>query len=155
MPSPKCSFVRQCFVGAALRAARFPIFRNPAKKRVATEYHPPNSDRACRGVTRPGGSRVGENVLRYSEEGGVLTFQVRVVPRASRSEIAGEHDGALRIRVTAPPVEGAANEEVIRLLARALGVTRSAVEIVAGHTSKLKRVKVRGARPSDLRSLTP
>jgi uncharacterized protein (TIGR00251 family) len=93
-------------------------------------------------------------LLRYSEKDGVITFPVRVVPRASRSEIAGEHDGALRIRVTAPPVDGAANEEVIRLLARALGVTRSAVEIVSGQTSKTKRVKVRGARPTDLQSLS-
>jgi uncharacterized protein (TIGR00251 family) len=92
-------------------------------------------------------------LLRYSEEDGVITFQVRVGPRASRSEIAGEHDGALRIRVTAPPVDGAANEEVIRLLARALAVTRSAVEIVSGQTSKTKRIKVRGANPTDLQSL--
>lgn len=93
-------------------------------------------------------------LLRYSEEEGALTFQVRVVPRASRSEIAGEHDGALRVRVTAPPVDGAANEEVIRLLARGLGVARRKVEIVSGQTSKLKRVKVHGARLSDLQALT-
>jgi uncharacterized protein (TIGR00251 family) len=93
-------------------------------------------------------------VLHYTEAGGVLGFQVQVVPRASRSEIAGEHDGRLRIRVTAPPVDGAANEEVIRVLARALGVTRSAVEIISGQTSKLKRVRVHGARLADLQSLT-
>jgi len=93
-------------------------------------------------------------LLRYTEEDGAITFQVRVVPRASRSEIAGEHDGALRIRVTAPPVDGAANEEVIRVLAKALGVTRSAVAIVSGETSKTKRVRVRGARLGDLRALS-
>jgi len=92
-------------------------------------------------------------LLRASEEDGFLTFHVRVVPRASRSEIAGEHDGALRVRVTAPPVDGAANDEVIRLLARALGVTRSAVEIVSGQTSKTKRIRVRGVRLVDLQSL--
>ncbi|MDX6611403.1 MAG: uncharacterized protein QOD75_589 [Blastocatellia bacterium] len=92
-------------------------------------------------------------LLRYTEADGVITFQVRVVPRASRSKIAGEHDGALRIRVTAPPVDGAANEEVIRLLAKALGVTRRNVEIVSGQTSKTKRIKVRGISPADLRSL--
>lgn len=92
-------------------------------------------------------------MLRYSEENGVVTFQVRVVPRASRSEIAGEHDGALRVRVTAPPVDGAANDELIRVLSRALRLPRNAVEIVAGQTSKLKRVRVRGAGPTDLQSL--
>jgi uncharacterized protein len=93
-------------------------------------------------------------LLHYSEEKGVITFYVLVVPRASRSEIAGEHDGALRVRVTAPPVDGAANEEVTRLIAHELGVSRSAVEIVAGLTSKLKRVRVRGARAADLQALT-
>ncbi|MEO8433723.1 MAG: DUF167 domain-containing protein [Pyrinomonadaceae bacterium] len=91
-------------------------------------------------------------MLKYTKQDGSVTFQVRVVPRASRSEIAGEHDGALRVRVTAPPVDGAANEEVKRLIARRLGVPRSAVEIVAGETSRLKRLRVR-AQPADLESL--
>ena len=92
-------------------------------------------------------------MLLYTEAGGFLSFQVHVVPRASRSEIAGEHNGRLRIRVTAPPVEGAANEEVIRVLARALGVTRSAVEIAAGHTSRIKSIRVRGGASVDLQSV--
>jgi len=83
-------------------------------------------------------------VLRYSEADGAITFQVRVVPRASRSEIAGERDGALRVRVTAPPVDGAANEELVRLLARELKVRASAVEILSGHSSRTKSVLVRG-----------
>jgi uncharacterized protein (TIGR00251 family) len=92
-------------------------------------------------------------LLRYTEADGVLSFQVHVVPRASRSEIAGEHDGSLRVRVTAPPVDGAANEEVIRVLARALGVARNAVEIASGQTSRLKRVKVSGVTAATLQSL--
>lgn len=88
-------------------------------------------------------------MLNYSEKDGRLTFTVRVVPRASRSEIVGEHNGALRVRLAAPPVDGAANEELIRLLAIALGVGRSAVEIVTGHTSKTKTLRV-SARASDL-----
>jgi uncharacterized protein (TIGR00251 family) len=64
---------------------------------------------------------------------GALTFAVRVVPRASRSEVAGEHDGALRVRVAAPPVDGAANEELIRTLARALRVPARDVRIMSGH----------------------
>jgi uncharacterized protein (TIGR00251 family) len=80
--------------------------------------------------------------MQYNEKDGFVTFQVRVVPRASRSEVAGEHDGALRVRVTAPPVDGAANDEVVRTLARALGVSRSLVEIKSGHTSRVKQVRV-------------
>jgi uncharacterized protein len=89
-------------------------------------------------------------VLDFREEEGALVFAVRVVPRASRTAAAGEHDGALRVRVAAPPVEGAANEELARFLAKALGVAARDVEIVSGHASKSKRVRVRGAAASDL-----
>jgi uncharacterized protein (TIGR00251 family) len=92
-------------------------------------------------------------MLDYSEAGGAITFGVRVVARASRSEGVGEHDGVLRVRVAAPPVEGAANEELTRTLARALGVPRGAVEIVSGHQSKLKRVRARGATVARLAGL--
>lgn len=83
-------------------------------------------------------------MINYSEKNGRLTFKVRVVPRASRSEIVGEHDGALRVRLAAPPVDGAANQELVHLLARSFDVPQSAVEIIAGHTSKTKRVSVTG-----------
>ena len=89
-------------------------------------------------------------MINYSEIDGVLIFKVRVVPRASRSEIVGEHDGALRVRIAAPPVAGAANDELVRLLARTFGVPRSVVEITAGHSAKLKTVRVIGGRPSVL-----
>jgi len=77
------------------------------------------------------------------ESRGALIFKVQVVPRASRSEIVGEHNGALRVRIAAPPVDGAANEKLIRTLARAFKVPRRDVEIISGHTSKLKQVSVR------------
>ena len=89
-------------------------------------------------------------MLDFREEEGALVFAVRVVPRASKSAVAGEHDGALRVRVAAPPVEGAANEELTRTLARALGVAARDVEVLSGHASKSKRVRVRGARAADL-----
>ena len=89
-------------------------------------------------------------MIGYSEEAGALTFAVRVVPRASKTAAAGEHDGALRVRVAAPPVEGAANEELVRFLAKALGVPARDVEILSGHASKSKRVRVRGVTASDL-----
>jgi uncharacterized protein (TIGR00251 family) len=89
----------------------------------------------------------------YSEQDGKLTFRVQVVPRASRSEIVGEHNGALRIRIAAPPVNGSANEELIRTLARALGVRRNAIEITSGQSSRTKQVRVTGATSSDLQNL--
>jgi len=72
------------------------------------------------------------------------TFAVRVVPRASKNEIAGIHGDALKIRVTAPPVEGRANEALIAFLAKRLGVRKSEVEIVAGATSRRKMIHVSG-----------
>lgn len=88
-----------------------------------------------------------------SEKDGRVTFKVQVVPRASRSEIVGEHNGALRVRLAAPPVDGAANEELIRTLARALKLPRSAIEIVAGHRSKLKGVCVTGTDAKTLAAM--
>jgi hypothetical protein len=92
-------------------------------------------------------------MLRYTEANGALTFSVRVVPRSSRNAFAGEHDGALRVRLAAPPVEGAANEELQRFLARALGVAPRAVEIISGHTSRLKTIRVSGLDPARLLGL--
>ena len=90
----------------------------------------------------------------YSEINGALVFKVHVVPRAARSEIVGEHDGALRVRIAAPPVDGAANQELIRTLATAFGASRRAIEITSGQTSKRKEVRVAGASPAVLRSLS-
>ena len=89
-------------------------------------------------------------MIEASEKDGCLTFKVQVVPRASRSEIAGEHNGALRVRIAAPPVDGAANEELVRLLARAFGVKRNAVAITGGKTSKTKQVRIEGLSKSEL-----
>ncbi len=71
-----------------------------------------------------------------------VTFAVRVVPRASRNEIAGVHGDALKVRLTAPPVEGKANEALIAFLAQRLGVRKSQVEIVAGGTSRRKMIRI-------------
>ncbi|MBC8029989.1 MAG: YggU family protein [Pyrinomonadaceae bacterium] len=90
-------------------------------------------------------------MIPYLEKDKTLIFKVRVVPRASRSEIVGEHDGALRLRIAAPPVDGAANEELVRTLAAAFSVSRDAIEIVAGHTSRLKTVRATGVEPASLK----
>jgi uncharacterized protein (TIGR00251 family) len=73
-----------------------------------------------------------------------IVIEVRVIPRAGRSEVAGTRDGALLVRINAPPVDGAANAELIVLLADTLEVPRRNITITAGATSKRKRVKVVG-----------
>jgi uncharacterized protein (TIGR00251 family) len=78
-------------------------------------------------------------------------IELAVQPRAARTELTGIHDGALRLRVTAPPVDGAANAAVLDYLARQLGVSRSKLEIVGGQTSRRKRVLVRGLDEHDVR----
>jgi uncharacterized protein (TIGR00251 family) len=80
--------------------------------------------------------------MKLTEADGSVTFDVRVVPRSSRSEIVGEHNGALKVRIASPPVDGAANAELIKLLAKKFGIPKSDVEIVAGETSKSKRIKI-------------
>ena len=81
-------------------------------------------------------------MINITDTGKGVTFDVRVVPRSSRSEIVGEHDGTLKVRLASPPVDGAANAELVKLLAKTFGVSRSDVEIVAGETSKRKRIKI-------------
>jgi uncharacterized protein (TIGR00251 family) len=81
-------------------------------------------------------------VIAPSRDGVVI--DVRVIPRARRSGAAGVRDGALLLRIQAPPVEGAANAEVIDILADLLGVPHRAVSILSGHHSRRKRVAVAG-----------
>ncbi len=83
-------------------------------------------------------------MIEFNEKAGAVTFKVRVQPRASRSEIAGEHAGALKLRVAAPPVDGKANEECCRFIAKAMGVSVSSVEIISGESSRDKIIRVHG-----------
>lgn len=73
-----------------------------------------------------------------------VVIDVRVIPRAAKAGIAGTRDAALLVRLNAPPVEGAANAELIEVMSKALGVPRRAVTIVAGERSRNKRVAVAG-----------
>ena len=91
-------------------------------------------------------------MIDITEKDGAVTFRVRVVPRASRTEIAGELDGALKIRIASPPVDGAANEELIKFLAKQLGVSKSDVEIAGGKNSKSKLVIARRIAAGSLAS---
>jgi hypothetical protein len=78
------------------------------------------------------------------QRGEAVAFSVRVVPRASRNKIAGIQDGAVRIRLTAPPVEGAANEALTDFLSSVLRVPKRDIEIVSGQTARNKVVSVSG-----------
>ena len=92
-------------------------------------------------------------MIRYSEKDGAITFTVRVAPRASRSEIVGEHDGALRVRLAAPPVDGAANAELIKVLARVLKAPRKSIEILSGFGSRSKTVRIHSVDRSMIEKL--
>ena len=72
------------------------------------------------------------------------TIDVYVQPRASRTEVVGMHGDALKIRVKAPPVDGAANAELLRFLAKQLGVSRSAMVLARGDSSRSKQLTVDG-----------
>jgi uncharacterized protein (TIGR00251 family) len=69
-------------------------------------------------------------------------FEIRVIPRASRTGVAGVRDGRLLVRVTAPPVDGAANDAAVRVLAKALDVPSAVVRISSGQTSRNKTVEI-------------
>ena len=80
-----------------------------------------------------------------------LAFTVRVIPRASRTEIVGEISGALKIKLRSPPVDGAANRELVKYIASTLGIAKSSVEIVSGHASRTKQIRVHGVTAGQLR----
>lgn len=82
---------------------------------------------------------------------GGVRLRVRVQPRASRTECAGLVGHELKIRVAAPPVDGAANDALVRFLAALLGVSRSAVMLVAGVSRRSKVFEVRGANETLVR----
>lgn len=89
-------------------------------------------------------------MIEIVERDGCVMFAVRVAPRASRNAIEGEHAGALKVRLTAPPVEGRANDALRRLLAEQLNLPVSAVKIVAGESSRTKRVSIAGVSSAQI-----
>ena len=78
------------------------------------------------------------------ETNGSVTLRLRVQPRAGRTELTGEHAGALKLKLSSPPVDGKANEECRRFVARLLGVNKSSVEIISGESSRDKVVRIHG-----------
>lgn len=89
----------------------------------------------------------------FHESRNGITFNVKVIPRAKRDEIVGAEGDALKIRLNAPPVEGRANEALIKFLAELLNVPRARIEIVRGETSRHKLVRVRGVSIEKLQAL--
>ena len=92
-------------------------------------------------------------MVKFSKRDGAIIFNVRVVPNSSKSEIIGEFDGSLKIKIAAPPVDGAANAELIKVLAKKLGVAKSAIEIIGGQSSKNKQMKIHNIEPGVLSEL--
>ncbi|MBM4271237.1 MAG: YggU family protein [Deltaproteobacteria bacterium] len=92
-------------------------------------------------------------MVSIEERGDDVVFLVHVVPRSAKSEIAGIQDDALKIKVAAPPVEGQANAECVRLLSDVLGVKKNQVTIISGHRSKRKKVTIEGVKREDIESL--
>ncbi len=90
----------------------------------------------------------GKGRIEAVEESATVT--VHVLPRASREEVAGLYGDAVRVRLTAPPLENRANEALVRFLAAALGVSRSRVEVAAGRRGRRKVVRVAGMSREDI-----
>jgi uncharacterized protein (TIGR00251 family) len=87
------------------------------------------------------------------DKSGAIRITVKVEPRSSRPGVTGLHGNALKVRLSSPPVEGRANEELVEILAEALGVRRAQVGIVGGQASKNKSVRVEGADEAAVRGL--
>jgi hypothetical protein len=98
-------------------------------------------------------SNSAEGALWVEERDGRVRFRVRVQPRASRSEVVGVHGDALKVRLSAPPVENAANDALVELFAKVFAVSRRAVSIVAGQTSRTKLIEIDGIAEATVRRL--
>jgi uncharacterized protein (TIGR00251 family) len=92
-------------------------------------------------------------MLELQVKSGAVIVKVRVQPKASRSGVVGEHAGALKVAVTAAPERGKANAAVVELLAKALDVPKSGVELIAGTTSRDKVLAVRGTSREAIEAL--
>ena len=102
----------------------------------------------------PGGGRETSerhmfSYLHETEDGVIL--RVKVQPRASRDEVVGVKGDALKVRITAPPVEGAANARLLTVLAKKLGIPRGRLELRTGSTSRLKSISIQGISAAELR----
>jgi len=93
--------------------------------------------------------------LPWSQQGDALLLRVFVQPRASRNQFCGIHEGELKLRLTSPPVDGAANECCREFLAKKLKVPKSAVTLISGDSSRHKRIRIAGATTQQIEQLIP
>ena len=91
--------------------------------------------------------------MEITQQNGAVVIPVRVQPRASKDEIAGEMGGALKVRLRAPAIEGRANEALIEFLAQLLKTPKSAVRILSGERSRTKRLEIRGVTAQQILAL--
>ena len=91
--------------------------------------------------------------MRITESDGCVRFAVRVQPRASSTEIVGTYGDALKIRLTAPPVDGAANDALVIFLAKVFSVPRHDVSILVGENARSKLVEIRGVSEQNVRDV--
>jgi uncharacterized protein len=84
-----------------------------------------------------------------------LEFQLHVLPRAKRSELAGLHNGALKMRITAPPVDDAANRAIVEFFSRLLNIPKSSIQILAGAKSRDKKIQIKSLSLSRLLDAVP
>lgn len=92
-------------------------------------------------------------MIKVDEKNGAASFNVRVCPGASRTKIVGEHDGALKVAVSAAPEKGKANKALLTALAKALGAKKADITLVSGETSRTKRISLRGVGAEALREM--
>ena len=92
--------------------------------------------------------------VQITETADGIIFEVRVTTRAAFVGIAGEYEGALKVRLSSPPVDGAANAELVRLISKKLGLAKSAVAIISGETSRTKRLRITGATAEEVQKLS-
>ncbi|MDD3363847.1 MAG: DUF167 domain-containing protein [Syntrophomonas sp.] len=91
-------------------------------------------------------------MLRVGEVVGGVRLEVRVQPRSSRNQVVGEQAGALKVKLTAPPVDGEANAALIGFLSGYLKIPRKDINLIKGETSRNKIVEIMGISPEELRS---
>jgi len=89
--------------------------------------------------------------LYIEEKGGAVVLRVLVQPRASKNELAGVHGDCLKIRVTSPPVEDQANKKLCAFLSKLIGVGKKQVEVVGGHKTRVKKVRISNASMDEVR----
>lgn len=87
------------------------------------------------------------------EEADGVSFEVRVQPRSSKTEISGIQDGILRVRLTSPPVDGAANRQCIELFSRKMKIPKRAIRIASGAKARRKRLKILGLGVEEMKNI--